>query len=200
MQNWINNNSRLQKVFPDLFEDLDNFINKSTKTDSVIFNTKKQESTVNKQINFTTLLFDSKGKVRDDPTTAISEALIGGNSQARNLDALIDVIPKQGETKKTTIYELTDNKTGFKETFFNENDAKQFLSDNPDFQLNVKNLNVDRDKAMEGFKASVFEFFINGQNKFNAPEPRFKFFDIYNKLFEKKSLPLEEIQEQVQKF
>lgn len=186
MQDWINNNNRLQKVFPDLFEDLDNFINKSKKSDSVIFNTKKQEATVNKQINFTTLLFDNKGKVRDDPTTAISEALIGGSSQARNLDALIDVIPKKGETKKATIYELTDNKTGFKETFFDENDAKEFLSDNPDFKMDVRNITVDREKAMEGFKASVFEFFINGQNKFNAPEPKFKFFDIYNKLFEKK--------------
>ena len=69
--------------------------------------------------------------------------------------------------------------------FFNENDAKKFTTKNPSFKLNVKNITVDREKAVDGFKSAIFEYLINGKTQF-GPEKKFKFYDIYNTLFEKK--------------
>jgi hypothetical protein len=185
LQDWVNNNNKLQEVFPDLFEDLDNFINKSDNKDSVVFNNKLQEAEVKRQTNFMAFLYDSNGQVRTDPTNAIAEALVSGRNQGKNLDDLIASIPKKGEKKSTTIYEAVDEKTGFKETFFNENDAKKFTTKNPFFKLNVKNITVDREKAVDGFKSAIFEYLINGKTQF-GPEKKFKFYDIYNTLFEKK--------------
>ena len=185
LQDWINNNNKLQEVFPDLFDDLDNFITKSDNKDSVLFNNKRQEAEVKKQINFMAFLYDTNGQVRTDPTNAIAEALIGGRNQGKNLEDLIDSIPQKGEKKSTTIYEAIDTKTGFKETFFNENDARKFIEKNPAFDLDVKNITVDREKAIQGFKSAIFEYLINGKTQF-GPEKKFKFYDIYNTLFEKK--------------
>ena len=53
------------------------------------------------------------------------------------------------------------------------------------FKLNVKNITVDREKAVDGFKSAIFEYLINGKTQF-GPEKKFKFYDIYNTLFEKK--------------
>ena len=185
LQDWINNNDRLQEIFPDLFDDLDNFITKSDLKDSVVFNNKLQNAEVNKQVNFMAFLYDTNGQVRTDPTNAIAEALIGGRNQGKNLEDLIDSIPAKGEKKSTTIYEAIDSKTGYLETFFNENDAQKFISKNPAFDLKVKNITVDRDKAIEGFKSAIFEYLVNGKTQF-GPEKKFKFYDIYNTLFEKK--------------
>tara|TARA_R100000900_G_scaffold41859_1_gene34248 strand:- start:389 stop:4426 length:4038 start_codon:yes stop_codon:yes gene_type:complete len=185
LQDWVNNNNKLQEVFPDLFEDLDNFINKSNNKDSVAFNNKLQEAQVKRQTNFMAFLYDSNGQVRTDPTNAIGEALVGGRNQGKNLDDLIASIPKKGERKSTTLYEAVDEKTGFKETFFNEKDAKKFTTTNPYFKLNVKNITVDREKAIDGFKSAMFEYLINGKTQFGA-EKKFKYYDMYNTLFEKK--------------
>ena len=72
LQDWINNNNRLQEIFPDLFDDLDKFITQSDNKDSVLFNNKRQEAEVKKQINFMAFLYDSNGQVRTDPTDAIA--------------------------------------------------------------------------------------------------------------------------------
>ena len=90
----------------------------------------KIRTTVNKQINFQSLLKDSQGNIRSNPTDAVGQALSAGKDQFEQLSNLIKVIPKEGEVVSTTIYTFTDPATEITTKFFNKKDADNFLKRN----------------------------------------------------------------------
>ena len=150
---WIQGNDRLAQLFPELFEDLKNFNVAKSLFDQTKLQTSASQSFINKQVNFTSLLMDSKGQIRSNPASAIAEAMAGGKDQVPALSRLIDVIPKGNDVVKKTVYEITDVDTGLVSKFFTKKDALNALQTmGPNAKLSQNNLSVNREEAIEGFK------------------------------------------------
>ena len=189
---WIKANDRLAQLFPELFEDLKNFNVAKSLFDQTKLQTSASQAFINKQINFTSLLMDSKGQIRSNPASAIAEAMAGGKDQGPALSRLIDVIPKGNDVVKKTVYEITDVDTGLVSKFFTKKDALNALQTmGPNAKLSQNNLSVNREEAIEGFKAGFFEYLVfgnpsgRGANKNVAIEDPLR---LYRDLFEKKIL------------
>ena len=189
---WIKANGRLAELFPELFEDLKNFNVAKSLFDQTKLQTSASQSFINKQINFTSLLMDSKGQIRSNPASAIAEAMAGGKDQGPALSRLIDVIPKGKDVVNKTVFEITDADTGLVSKFFTKKDALNALQTmGPNAKLSQKNLAVNRKEAVEGFKAGIFEYLVfgnpagRGANKNVAIEDPLR---LFRDLFEKKIL------------
>jgi len=189
---WIRSNDRLGQLFPELFEDLKNFNVAKSLFDQTTTQTSASQSFINKQVNFTSLLLDSKGQIRTSPASAIAEAMAGGKDQVPALSRLIDVIPKGNDVTKKTIYQITDTDTGLVSKFFTRKEALNAIQTmGPNAKLSQQNLSINREDAVEGFKASFFEYLIfgppggRGANKNVAIEDPLR---LYRDLFEKKMM------------
>ena len=190
LNKWIQKNDRLGQLFPELFEDLKNFEVFKSLSDQTKLQTSASQAFINKQVNFTSLLVDSKGQIRTSPASAIAEAMASGKDQVPALSRLIDVIPKGTDVAKKTIYEITDADTGLVSKFFTRKEALNALQTmGPNAKMAQKNLSVNREEAVEGFKASLFEYLIfgspggRGANKNVAIEDPLR---LFRDLFEKK--------------
>lgn len=188
LEQWLKRNQRLQPLFPQLFDDLANFENAKATLDAVDKRNNKLRQTVNKQINFSSLLYDSKGQDRSNPTAAIAEAFAAGKDQAKALDRLFAVIPKANQEKAVRVYKLTNPETGFESTYFSPSEVAEAKKGMPSgAKTRVVDLKIDRQEAIEGFQASLFEYLIygtpsgKGARTIDINPAR-----IYNDLFEKK--------------
>ena len=187
---WIKSNSRLEEMFPEMFEDLKNFGVARALFDQTTMQTSASQAFINKQINFTSLLTDSKGQIRANPASAIAEAMAGGKDQLRALSRLIDVIPKGKEVSKKVIFEITDPDSGLVSKFFTKKEAFEALQTmGPQAKMSQQSLSVTREEAVAGFKASMFEYLVfgapsgRGANKNAAIDDPLR---LYRDLFEKK--------------
>ena len=80
-----------------------------------------------------------------------------------------------------------DDAGGLTHTYFNQKDAVAAKNARKGSRLNVKTLEVDREKAMAGLKASIFEFMVQGQPTLKG-KPKFNPEKVYKQLFEDKVL------------
>ena len=167
LEEWMKNNARLEESFPDLFADL-----RDVQTQKALLEVAENfedaaNREANRQVSFTSLLRNAKGEVRSNPTDAVAEALAPGADQFQRLEALIKVIPKKGETKKQTIFTVTNEETGLVSTFFNKNEADDYITKarslGGTFKQNSSTITVDREKAIDGLKSSIFEYLVIGK-------------------------------------
>ena len=195
LNDWIKANARLEGLFPDLFADLKQFEVAKETLGGVVAENSRQRNVIKEQINFTAFLKTPTGAIRTNPTAAIAEAMSAGKDQLLSLDALLSVIPKKGEIKKQNIYTLTDPETSITTTYFTKKEAESALSNMPiNTEMSERTLSVDREQAMEGFKSSLFEYFVFGNPGGRASKGgsetiegiQFNPIQVYNDLFEKK--------------
>ena len=193
LNDWIKSNSQLEAMFPELFADLKQFDLAKETLEKVVDNNSALRRQISSQTNFASLLRNAKGEVRENPTAAVAEAMGAGKDQLAALDRLFDAIPKAGETKNQRIFTLTDPQSGYTATFFNKKEAQKALKTMPvNTKMSQSDLKVDRQKAIDGFKSSLFEYFVlgnpagRGQN-IKPIDP----IQIYKDLFEKKHLASE---------
>ena len=187
LADWINKNAELENIFPEMFADLKQFDIAQTLFKDVTKTNNAQRALINKQINFSTLLRNSSGEIRNNPQSAIAEAMKEGKDQVKSLDKLLEVIPKKGQTTKSTVYEVFDPELNMTQTFFDETKAYNASQTIPNSVITPTTLSVGRDEAIDGFKASMFEYlvFSPGQKKNKAlSDP----IGVYNELFERKLL------------
>ena len=186
LNNFLNNQKRVAKMFPDLFEDLKNFDNAQALFRAVEDQGNKTEALLSKQINFTNLLRDAKGQIRTNPTIAIAEAMKAGRDQIPLLDDILSVIPQKGQEKAVRYWVLEEPTTGVKQTFFKQKDANKAKEASlPGSKVRQVDLTVDRDEAIAGFKSSFFEYLIYGVSSDGKIRPMRDPRAIYNALFEK---------------
>jgi hypothetical protein len=186
IEQWLDNNKNLETVFPDVFNDLRNFDNANVVLNNVIDKNNTQLKHIKSQMNFGALLRNAKGDLRSSPTAAIQEALTAGKDVWLKLDALINVIPKKGEELKQKVWVFRNPDNGNPIRIYNQKEANDFLSAHPNFDYKIETLTVDRDKAIEGFKDSFFEYLMYGggtQGKLKRPDV------IYQELFVKQITP-----------
>ena len=190
LNDWIKSNSQLEAMFPELFADLKQFDIAKEQLGSVVEANSALAMQIKSQTNFASLLRNAKGEVRENPTAAVAEAMGAGKDQLSALDRLFDAIPKVGKTKNQRIFTLTDPQSGYTATFFNKKEAEKALKAMPvNTKMSQTDLTVDRQKAIDGFKSSLFEYFVlgnpagRGQN-IKPMDP----IQIYKDLFEKKHL------------
>tara|TARA_R110000796_G_scaffold106484_1_gene216901 strand:- start:13471 stop:18324 length:4854 start_codon:yes stop_codon:yes gene_type:complete len=195
LNEWINKNSRLEGLFPDLFADLKNFTVAKEVLNEVVINNSQQRAQINKQINFAALLRNKSNEIRTNPTAAVAEAMTAGKDQLISLGRLIKVIPKKGETREQVIYTLTDEQTGLVSKYLKRADALKARDSSPSpLKLSQTKLKVDRKKALEGFKSSLFEYLVlgnpggRGQNKTEEGLALLNPTQIYQDLFEKRMI------------
>jgi len=187
LNSWLKKNEQLSEIFPEIFADLRDFNVAKAAFDQTTLNNSASRAMVDKQINFTTLLRNKSGEIRTNPASAISEALSAGKDQIPALARLLDVIPKTNETRKSIIYEITDPASGIVTKFYSKKEARSALETIPGGALRQKNLEVSRQEAIDGFKSSLFEYFVfgasggRGQNS-SIQDP----LRLYRDLFEKK--------------
>jgi len=189
LNKWLKENRRLGVLFPDLFQDLAQFKNAEVIFNQSILNNNAARNTVEKQVNFTSLLRGANGEIRTNPTDAVGEIFAAGKDQVSTLDAILKVIPKEGQVNKQVVYTVTepDDAGGLTHTYFNQKDAVAAKNARKGSRLNVKTLEVDREKAMAGLKASIFEFMVQGQPTLKG-KPKFNPEKVYKQLFEDKVL------------
>ena len=183
---WLENNKNLETVFPDVFEDLRNFDNANVVLNNTIDENNTELKFIKSQMNFGSLLRNAKGEVRSSPTAAIQEAMTAGKDIWLKLDALINIIPKKGEelTQQVWVFRNPDNNNPIR--IYNQKDANNFLAAHPNFEYEIETLTVDREKAIQGFKDSFFEYIMYGggtQGKLKRPDV------IYQDLFVKQITP-----------
>jgi len=190
LKDWLNQNKRLQPLFPDLFEDLSNFENAQSIFDSVVKRNAKERITVNKQISFAALLTDKAGNPRSNPTEAIADAMRAGKDQGEALSRLIKVLPNKNETKTLEVFKIKNPETGFESTYFTADQAIAAQKALPEgTKVRTVKLNVDREQALEGFRASMFEYLLYGSySGKGARATKLNPEKVYNDLFEKKML------------
>ena len=190
LKNWLSENKRLQPLFPDLFDDLSDFENARSIFDGVVKRNAIQRTSVDKQISFAALLSDKAGNPRSNPTEAIADAMRAGKDQGESLSRLIKVLPNKNETKTLEVYKIKNPETGFESTYFTADEAITAQKSLPEgTKVRTVKLNVDREQAVEGFRASMFEYLLYGSysgkgvkaSNLNAEK-------VYNDLFEKKIL------------
>jgi len=195
LEDWMQNNARLEQSFPELFRDLrqvqsakallevaENFDDAAAKSARI-------------QVGFTSLLRNSKGEIRTNPTDAVGEALAPGADQFLRLENLMKVIPAKGETRKQTIFTVTNEETGLVSTFFNKSEANDYLTKARElggtFKLKTNKIDVNREQAIQGLKSAIFEYLVVGKPSARADvtldRPNLKKPNvIFHNLFERK--------------
>jgi hypothetical protein len=177
-------------MFPELFADLKQFDIAKEELGNVVEANSALAAQIKSQTNFASLLRNAKGEVRENPTAAVAEAMGAGKDQLTALDRLFDAIPKVGETKNQRIFTLTDPQSGYTATFFNKKDAQKALKAMPvNTKMSQTDLKVDRQKAIDGFKSSLFEYFVLGNPAGRGQNIKpMDAIQIYKDLFEKKHI------------
>ena len=190
LKDWLNQNQRLEPLFPDLFEDLSNFENAQSIFDAVVKRNAKERTNVNKQISFAALLTDKAGNPRSNPTEAIADAMRAGKDQGESLTRLIRVLPNKNETKTVEVFKIKNPETGFESTYFTADEAIAAQKALPEgTKVRTVKLNVDREQALEGFRASMFEYLLYGSYSGKGVKAaNINAEKLYNDLFEKKMI------------
>ena len=183
---WLDNNKQLKTVFPEVFEDLKNFENANVLLKEVVEENKASVDFMKSQMNFGALLRNAKGDVRSSPTAAIQEAMTAGKDVWLKLDALLSIIPKKGENleQQVWVFRNPDNNNPIR--IYDQDKANVFMAANKNWKYDIETLTVDRDKAIEGFKDSFFEYLMYGGGtggKIKRPDV------IYKELFVKQITP-----------
>ena len=189
LKTWLKENRRLGALFPRLFEDLSTFSKAEVMLNKVNINNSAERAEINKQINFTSLLKGPNGEIRTNPTDVVGEVFAAGKDQVENLDRILEVIPKAGQVDKKVVYIVKEPEDlgGLEHTYFNYKDAVAAKDARSGSQLTKRVLEVDREKAMAGLKASVFEYLVQGQPTLKS-SPEFNPTKVYKQLFTDKVL------------
>ncbi len=189
LETWLKENRRLGVLFPDLFEDLSDVKNAEVLLSNTAINNSAARKTIEKQVNFTSLLKGPNGEIRTNPTDAVGEMFAAGKDQIKSLDAILKVIPKEGQVSKQIVYTVTEPEDagGLTHTYFNLKDAKAAKASRQGSRIDQQVLEVDREQAMEGFKASIFEYLVQGQPTLKG-KAQFNPTKVYKQLFEDKVL------------
>jgi len=195
LEEWMNNNARLEESFPELFSDLRNVQTQKGLLEVAEDFDGAAAQSVRTQVGFTSLLRNSKGEVRSNPTDAVAEALAPGADQFLRLEKLLKAIPEEGKPSTSSVFYVTNDETGLVSTFFNKNEADDYLRKAQElggtFKLETKNITVNREEAIKGLKSSIFEYLVIGKpsarsdvtlDRANLKKPNV----IFHNLFERK--------------
>lgn len=195
LQEWMQNNARLEESFPELFRDLRQVQSAKALLEKAEEFDDAAAKSARIQVGFTSLLRNSKGEIRTNPTDAVGEALAPGADQFLRLENLLKVIPAKGETRKQTIFAVTNEETGLVSTFFNKKEADDYITKARElggtFKLKTNKIDVNREQAIQGLKSAIFEYLVVGKPSARADvtldRPNLKKPNvIFHNLFERK--------------